>query len=122
MLLAWRSESLREVCSSSTRLARACAERVEVAQDLLGAVVHAPTVASLARSRCIRVRPRVCTELALTALEIGIEEVHVVATPLTPQGRPITYGDSIWPDAARVTALRVEDLEIAGASVLKVAS
>jgi len=122
VLLAWQSERLRHTCWSSSRLTHACAGRVQVTQDLLGAVAHAPTLAALARSRCIRVERHGRVDRNLTGLIVGLEEVQMFATPLTPQGHPIHYVDSIWPEAAGVTALRIDDLEIAGASLLKAAS
>lgn len=122
MLLAWRSVPLKDTCASSAQLSRACRDRIHVAQDLLGAVSHAPTLATLARSRCIRVLPYGRVGRTVTALTIGIEEVLMFATPLTQQGRPLSYIDSLWPEAATVTALRVDDIEVAGASLLKAAS
>lgn len=121
MLMAWRSTGLLGACQSRARLDAVWPASASSVRELLSAAVHAERLGELMQFRSISAV--LGEQTGHIVVTMGLEEVEMVAAPLTRTGRlyrpPATKQHTN--DIHAATSLLIEDLRARGVSLERAA-
>lgn len=117
MLLAWSDQRLQRCCTHADQLRAASREHAAAAEDLVCAIVRAPSLAVVLGLRSIT------TTATGDGLTFSLEEAEMYARLLTADGklqalRPFTALST----RGDVQSLLVEEFRVGGLSLLRIAS